>query len=1530
MRFFRTNGRLSSPSVLYMAWSPILLMFFFHNNPIFSEHNGVKSVISSTSKITDGVPPVSLNCINNTNISISETGQTVLNPGYFVSPSYPNFPFLILTIQGRSNTIITCDDVGQTLTAMVFDPITNESCSSQFTVEDKLPPVFVCQTLELPCGIDVYSTPPPYTPLVTVNDNCTNPPNVTILSHQEKVYNCPSPYTFEIVREYLATDASGNSATCKDTVRFLRPVLSEIVFPADTSINCDVFSSDTSVTGQPMWRGYPLTGVCYTWFNYTDQLIPTGCAGKFSIRRTWNVMDECTDSSRTHVQCIKSIDTIGPVVVCPGDITIPTNNGSCVATYTFQGATATDNCSSTIHYNYKVDGLLVFTSSVNLPVGNHTIEVIADDGCYNYNSCTYTVTVVDQQGPSLTCHDIAVGLNNMNIATVCADSMDFDYYDNCAGPLTIAIKKSTSSTWSQCVTYDCSEVGSDNILQFRVCDQYGNCTICEYTVEVQDKEAPVIDCGSPAPVELTCADFPGFNPGNYSPNATDNCGTPAISWTTTNNMNCNYEGDYIVHYTATDGSGNTDTCSKVFHFTNTNPLDLGDIVWPPDIPDAGCAPDLADDSVTIGVTLLGSFCNPIDIISELVDTTQNADGCAVVQKTYTVIDSCVYTLSGGTAGKFTHDQFITVTGLIAPDLVVPADIVVEPTDSINCTADVTMPDAVATGCGLITITNNYNNGGANASGTFPLGTTTVVFTAVNDCGVQTQDSMTVTVGYNTSDILTCPAPYFIPCEIGFDPDSLPLPFIDNVCGTYNLTTEITGSIDKCDTSILTITYNILTIDGRSDACSFDVTVEGAHAISDSLIDWPEAYLVLDCTLPTDPDSIGSFPEITIDGVCAFYSISYEDSIVAPIDTNAVSAIERTWTIIDSCNYDINTGSGIFTFVQHIDLIDTIGPIVLNYEDGDTIYVAIYTNDCKIQLDLSDIQLFDCSDIVVQTHSINGGVPSNSSDASGYYTLGVSTISYYFEDALGYSTNFTLYVAVVDSFPPTWPCPDSLDIYINANGLDTVYARDFSYPPFQAFDNCNYFDVTMTFDSLDLADSIIYLACTGNVSDLSMEDVKVWVFDKVGLSTYCIVDLNVLEPPGQNTDCTHLMGIFGQLASDDGTNIPGAVIQASGTTNFTQTSDEKGRYEIRDIPPGEDLEVTVSKQESAINGVNISDVIAIRDHILGKKNLNTPYKILAADVNNDNYISVRDLLEIRKLILGYTDQYSSGLTWRFADKSYKFANKDNPFNQDKVWKRELQNVIGMLPVVNWVGLKLGDVNNSVHLGDQQEMEIRDGQNLPVYASIESEDEHDLTIQLICEKIATTRGFQFEMDYDQSKLELIDVKGGDISGFDDDNYRIDRNSGKIVFEWDDIEGHNGSQIATLIFKKLDQGQVGESLKMNTSRIDAMAVDLQGHEKQICLISAGKWNSNAISQGKLLQNNPNPFTSRTMINIMLTRAVKGILTVYDATGRVVYRKEGMYDKGINSVEIKAENLQSSGIYLYKFESEIFTDTKKMILTL
>ncbi|MEP7269115.1 MAG: dockerin type I domain-containing protein [Saprospiraceae bacterium] len=59
-------------------------------------------------------------------------------------------------------------------------------------------------------------------------------------------------------------------------------------------------------------------------------------------------------------------------------------------------------------------------------------------------------------------------------------------------------------------------------------------------------------------------------------------------------------------------------------------------------------------------------------------------------------------------------------------------------------------------------------------------------------------------------------------------------------------------------------------------------------------------------------------------------------------------------------------------------------------------------------------------------------------------------------------------------------------------------------------------------------------------------------------------------------------------------------------------------------------------------------------MLGIERLKSPYKKIAADVNNDNDISAIDLLELRKLILGIYDKLPDNTSWKFVPKSRETA------------------------------------------------------------------------------------------------------------------------------------------------------------------------------------------------------------------------------------------------------------------------------------
>lgn len=81
-------------------------------------------------------------------------------------------------------------------------------------------------------------------------------------------------------------------------------------------------------------------------------------------------------------------------------------------------------------------------------------------------------------------------------------------------------------------------------------------------------------------------------------------------------------------------------------------------------------------------------------------------------------------------------------------------------------------------------------------------------------------------------------------------------------------------------------------------------------------------------------------------------------------------------------------------------------------------------------------------------------------------------------------------------------------------------------------------------------------------------------------------------------------------------------------------------------------------------------------------------------------------------------------------------------------------------------------------------------------------------------------------------------------------------------------------------------------------------------------------------LNQNYPNPFNPLTTISFGLPEASHVRLAVYDISGRLVKTLiNGQRDAGVHEITFDAGNL-SSGLYIYRIETDGFTSVKKMLL--
>ena len=99
-----------------------------------------------------------------------------------------------------------------------------------------------------------------------------------------------------------------------------------------------------------------------------------------------------------------------------------------------------------------------------------------------------------------------------------------------------------------------------------------------------------------------------------------------------------------------------------------------------------------------------------------------------------------------------------------------------------------------------------------------------------------------------------------------------------------------------------------------------------------------------------------------------------------------------------------------------------------------------------------------------------------------------------------------------------------------------------------------------------------------------------------------------------------------------------------------------------------------------------DLLLIQKHLLAIKGISSPYRLIAADVNNNCNISISDIIELRKMILAPGTNFANNTSWRFVEAGYAFPNPAKPCNF-----MEMKSFNGLQLGMNsagFIGVKIG--------------------------------------------------------------------------------------------------------------------------------------------------------------------------------------------------------------------------------------------------
>ena len=765
---------------------------------------------------------------------------------------------------------------------------------------------------------------------------------------------------------WTVTDASGNSSTATQTVTVTDTINPTITAPANITVN-----ANSSCVAFNVVLGTPITADNCTVASLTNNAPAVFTLGTTTV--TWTVTD-ASGNTATTIQTVTVVDNINPSIIAPAAISMNVIAGCSVSGLTLGTPFTIDNCSIASVTN---------NAPASFPVGSTTVTWTVTDGSGNTATATQLVTIIDNINPTIT----APAAVTMNVVSGCSATGVVLGTPITADNCTVASVTNNAPT-----TFP---IGTTTVV-WTVTDASGKTATASQLVTIVDNIIPTITAPAAVSVNLTngCA---ASNVVLGTPITADNCSVASV----TNNAPAIFQlGVTTVTWTVTDASGLTATSTQtVTVIDNINPT----IVAPA--------------AITMNVT---TGCN---VTGLALGTPYTADNCSVATvtnnapTTFPIGSTTVtWTVTDGSGHTATATQLVTIIDNINPTITAPAAVTMNVVSGCSATGVVLGTPITADNCTVASVTNN-------APTTFPIGTTTVVWTVTDASGKTATASQLVTIVDNIIPTITAPAAVSVNLTNGCAASNVVLgtPITADNCSVASVTNNAPAIFQL---GVTTVTWTVTDASGLTATSTQTVTV--IDNINPTIV--APAAITMNVTTGCNVTGLALGTPYTADN-CSVATVTNNAPTTFPIGSTTV-----TWTVTD--------GSGhTATATQLVTIIDNINPTITAPAAINS-YIATGCSATGIVLG-------------TPVTSDNCSVTSVTNNAPTSFPIGTTTVIWTVTDASGNTSTANQLVTVNDTLDPVITTPVAVTAYSNF-GCQSVGVN---LGTLTATDNCTIESIT---------------------------------------------------------------------------------------------------------------------------------------------------------------------------------------------------------------------------------------------------------------------------------------------------------------------------------------------------------------------------------------------------------------------------------------------------------------------------------------
>jgi len=563
----------------------------------------------------------------------------------------------------------------------------------------------------------------------------------------------------ETIVTWTATDVGGNTANIEQKITVVDTIFPTLQVPDDVVIEATSLDQNEVNLGEATSTD---NGEIVSITNDAPEFFPIG-----ETVVTWTTIDSSNNFSSL-TQLVSVIDTTAPEILPLEDITLEASSVDANIV----------NLDNPIVSDIQ-DAIIYIIAPDVFPIGETIVTWTAVDASGNSAITTQTVTIVDTTKP---------GLSIPGDQTVEASSLDETLVD-------IGQAEAHDITGISSIVHNAPDVfplGS-TLVAWTATDNHGNITTAYQTITVVDTTSPIIISPQDITSEATDPTMNYIELGELV--ASDSVGIESII----NDKPITFPfGSTTVTWTVTDTSGNISQATQVVTLVDTT---LPEIFAPTDI--VAEATGLSSTMVELGEATAHD-------IMGIASVTEHPSRFFVLGET-----TITWTATDTSGNSASATQTVTIVDTTSPSITAPDSVTAEATSADSNI--VVLGNPVSSD---LVDTPSISN---DAPDVFPLGETTITWTATDTSGNSASAIQTVTVVDNTSPELTVPEDVMISAfslekqvEIGEAQAH------DSVDSTLTITNDAPDTFPLGDT---VVTWNVSDEFGNSSSSQQVISVQ---------------------------------------------------------------------------------------------------------------------------------------------------------------------------------------------------------------------------------------------------------------------------------------------------------------------------------------------------------------------------------------------------------------------------------------------------------------------------------------------------------------------------------------------------------------------------------------------------------------------------------------------------------------------------------------------------------------------------------